>query len=239
MGWAWVLACAAGCYTGVEPSAPAQPRSLQDVDVDGGLSTDTAGRFVFDAQARALFDHFLVATGEVDDDALRLRVVREIEQRLPGQAASQAIEAFDAYVDYRAEATELVQPAGPGPHPRVGLEAQLADIRARTVGDVAGVPDEGPRLAAAVRWSAVADDPNLAVSDRREQLRKLRSQLGDATPDDDPSRLLLRVRAALADIPAEDLDARRAVVTGLAGAEAAHRWIALEQRRAAALVSPG
>lgn len=226
-----------GCYTGVEDTLPAQPRSLQGVDVDGTLTLTSTGGFELDAGARAFFDHFLAAEGEVDEAALHARVRAEIDRRLPAAAAEQAWEAFLAYLDYRREAAALMQ--GERTLEAAALPGALAEIRARTIGDAPGVPDEGPRLQAALAMQAVLADPSLDGQARAQRMASLQAELNEAPESDAPAKILGRVRAALASIPMEDVTTRRAVLTELVGDAAAERWLALERRRAEDLAARG
>jgi lipase chaperone LimK len=226
-----------GCYTGVEDTLPAQPRSLEGVDVDGTLTLTSSGGFELDAGARALFDHFLAAEGEVDEAALHARVRAEIDRQLPAAAAEQAWEAFLAYLDYRREAAALMQ--GEAAIEAAALPGALAEIRARTIGDAPGVPDEGPRLRAALAMQAVLTDPSLDGQARAQRMAALQAELNEAPAGDAPSKILGRVHAALASIPMEDVTARRAVLGELVGDAAADRWLALERRRAEDLAARG
>lgn len=241
---AWGLGTAllwGGCYDGVEEPRPAEPRSLAGVEVDGALKVSPAGEVVLDADARAFFDHFLAAEGEVDEAALHARVRVEIDRRLDGAAAERAWALFLAYLDYRREAAALLQQAEslpPSERPRALAEA-LAEVRARTIGNAPGVPDEGPRLHAAASLQAVLEDPSLDASARARRVAALQAELGQAPDPAAPSRILTRVRAALAPIPMDDVEARRAVLTDMVGEAAAERWLALERRRAEDLAARG
>ncbi|MCA9705025.1 MAG: hypothetical protein KDK70_04135 [Myxococcales bacterium] len=231
-----------GCYVGTDEAPVAQPRSLQGVEVDGALTVTSRGDFVFDAGARALFDHFLAAEGEVDDASLHARVRQEIDLRLAGQdAAEQAWDAFVGYVEYRHEVSALAEHyAGSDPHAALEpMLEQLGEIRASTIGDVPGVPDDGPRLRAALTARAALEDPQLDPAERTSRLTALRADLGQGPEPEAPSRILSRIHAALESIPADDVEARRAVLTELAGDAAAERWLALERRRVEALAAEG
>jgi lipase chaperone LimK len=230
-----------GCYSGVEDPAPAELRSLEGVDVDGALTVSPSGEVVLDANARAFFDHFLAAEGEVDEAGLHARVRVEIDRRLQGDAAEQAWDAFLAYVDYRREAAALLEGAGaiaPSERPRV-LAQRLAEIRARTIGDALGVPDEGPRLAAATTLQAVLSDPSLDAQARAERVAAFQAEMGEARDPEAPSRILARVHDALAAVPVDDVEARRDVLIDMVGEAAAERWLVLERRRAEDLAARG
>lgn len=237
LGLGVALLLLGGCYTGVDEPVAAQPRSLRGVDVDGTLTVSSSGDFELDADARAFFDHFVAAQGEVDEAELHAWVHMEIDRRLSGAAAEQAWEAFLAYLDYRSEAAALLQsevPLEPGARLRA-----LAEIRARTIGSAPGVPDEGPRLRAALALHGVLADPQLAAEVRAQRIAGLQAELVEAPDPDAPSRRLGRVHAALAPIAVDDTAARRAVLNELVGEAAAERWLALEHRRAEALTGRG
>lgn len=224
-----------GCYTGVEPELLAPLRSLEGVDMDGSLTPAPSGAFVLDAGARARFDHFLVAQGEVDEGALHAHVRADINARLQGEAAEQAWEAFLAYLDYRGEAAALLTTS----QSPADARRALAEIRGRTIGDAPGVPDEGPRLEAALTLRAALADPSLDARVRAERMAAFQAEVGETPDDVAPARIVGRVRAALAPIPSDDQAARRAVLVELIGDAAADRWLALEQARAAAVTTRG
>lgn len=244
----WTLGAAlllGGCYSGIGEGAegigPAEPRSLQGVDVDGALTLSASGEMVLDAEARALFDHFLAAEGEVDEASLHARVRLEIDRRLQGPAAEQAWEAFLAYLDYRREAAALLEEAGSmeaADRPQALAEA-LAEVRARTIGDAPGVPDESPRLQAASSLQAVLADPRLDARAKAQHMAAFQAEHGEGLDDRAPSRILARVHDALAPIAMDDVEARRVVLVELVGEDAAERWLALEHQRADRLTTRG
>ncbi|MEM9462251.1 MAG: hypothetical protein AAGF11_49310 [Myxococcota bacterium] len=232
------------CQAGPEPRpvagpAPAQPRSLAEVEIDGALTLTPDGRFELDDQARALFDHFIAAEGEVDEDALYARIRAEIDVRLPANAAEEAWEAFLAYMDYRREAAAMVSDEHAKTQSPAALAQALDEIRARTIGDAPGIPDEGAQLQTALELQATLDDPALDLKTRSEQAARLHARLHGPPDPNAPSRILARVRAALAQIPANDIEARRAALTELVDEAAAERWLQLERRRANALAPSG
>ncbi len=230
---------ASGCYVGADAPTPAEPRSLAGVDVDGALTLTASGEFIFDEDARALFDHFLAAEGEVDEDSLHARVRVEIEDRLEGEAVEQAWDAFTAYVEYRRRLAELsAYYSGSEPGDAVEpMVARMAEIRAQTVGDVPGIADEGPQIRVALAMRAVIEDPSLPSEARGHRLAQLQAEQGTALDPDAPSRVLMRLHAALEPIPLDDEEARREVLVEEVGEAAAQRWLALERRRAEALTA--
>lgn len=76
------------------------PRSLQDTDVDGEIIIDENKQLVVTEGLRRLFDYFLSAMGEEDEDTIVARVEAYISHHTPEPAASQAIEIFHHYMDY-------------------------------------------------------------------------------------------------------------------------------------------
>jgi len=84
---------------------------------------------------------------------------------------------------------------------------------------------------------AALADPSPDV--RAERMAAFQAEVGETPNDAEPSRIVGRVRAALAPIPSDDHAARRVVLVDLIGDAAADRWLALEQARAAALTTRG
>lgn len=207
-----------------------QPRSLSELEleIDGDLRIDAHGQVPFDEDARAFFDHFLAAEGEISDSELHTLVQAHIEQRLDGPAVDQAWDLFLAYLDYRSEATALLELEGVDGEQ---LAQMLDEIRARTIGDAPGVPDEGYRLEAAVELRNIHDDPTLNPQLRAEAVARVQLQLGDVQGPDAPSRILSRIHAALDEVPLQDVQTRRRVLVELVGDAAAERWLALERSR--------
>lgn len=242
-GMAWSLGAVlllGGCPAGVEPTPSGEarfldePPSLEGVDVDGALTPSPSGHVLLDAKVRTLFDHFLAAEGEVDEAALHARVRVEIDRRLQGPTAEEAWALFLAYVDYRREASELLQGLDPeelAADPEVLMNA-LEEIRARTVGDAPGVADDDERLRAALDLWEELSDPSTEAEARGQHVAALQLELGEAPNPAAPSRILSRIHTALAELPANDVEARRAVLVGMVGEVAAERWLALERRRA-------
>lgn len=205
------------------------PRSLSGVEVDGALELDAEGKPVLDARARTFFDHFLVAEGEVDDDSLHTLVRAQIDERLGGDAADLAWETFLDYLDYRREASELLERSDELTDDE--FSAALAEIRAQTVGDLLGLAEEETQMRTARVMHRVLAAPDLSPNERRRRVAPLRAELELLAPPDAPSQILSRVHAALADVPPDDIAARRAVLEPLIGPEGTERWLALEQRR--------
>jgi lipase chaperone LimK len=204
-----------GCPVGVEPTPATNtrllddPPSLEGLDVDGALTPSSSGHVVLDEKARMLFDHFLAAEGEVEEAALYARVRVEIDRRLRGPKAEEAWALFLAYVDYRREASDLLQDIDPldvAAHPETVTSA-LEEIRARTIGDAPGVTDDAKRLSAALDLWAELSDPGARAEARAQHVAALQIALGDATSPSAPSRILARIHAALAEIPTDDVEA--------------------------------
>ncbi|MCH9682024.1 MAG: hypothetical protein K0V04_11360 [Deltaproteobacteria bacterium] len=218
-----------------------QPRSLASVEVDGELRVTESGDFAFDEDARALFDHFLAAEGEISDESVHGWVRQAIDDRLKGEPAEQAWEGYLNYVEYRHQMAALAQSyAGADPEAVVDIVvAQIAEIRAQTIGDVPGVPDEGVMLVVALEMRSTMEDPTMPSEAKAQRLGQLQAQQGTALDPDAPSRILMRLHAALDPIPMEDVEARRAVLIEKVGEAAAERWLALEHRRIQSLAAEG
>lgn len=211
------------------PHVP-QARSLSehDLEIDGDLVVGANGQVTLDEDTRAFFDHFIAAEGEVSEAELHAMVRAEIEQRLDGPAVESAWDLFLAYLDYRREAAALLQLEGVSADE---LVERLAEIRARTIGAASGVPDEGPRLEAAVEMRSVFNDSTLTTREKAKKTAEIQLRLGDAQGPDAPSRILQRIHAALDEVPRDDVATRRAVLVELVGDEAAERWLSLERSR--------
>ncbi len=76
------------------------PRSLQGTDVDGEIIIDENKQLVVTEGLRRLFDYFLSALGEEDENTINARVKSYIRSHTPEPAASQAVTIFEQYVAY-------------------------------------------------------------------------------------------------------------------------------------------
>src|SRR5690606_3894855 len=77
------------------------PRSLRDIEVDGGLRADADGQLILDADIRRLFEFFLNAVGEEPADQVIARIRAYIQANLPPDAAAQAQQVLDEYLALR------------------------------------------------------------------------------------------------------------------------------------------
>lgn len=155
------------------------PRSLRGTQVDGGLTVDADGRFVPTADALALFDYFLAASGEESEAAIHARIVAEIHGRLSGEAARDAEALLDRYLLFRAELRELAEgAAAPG-----DLEQRLQwvrELRRKHFGASVAEALFGEREDVAridLERRRVALDASLDTAERRERLAALEEQL--------------------------------------------------------------
>lgn len=218
----------------LDESALALPPSLQGTEPDGTLHVDAHGDFVADADAMRLFDYVLTAQGEVPEDDLHALAHAIIHRRLPAAAAAQAVEAFERYLDYRAQASEIAS----NPDQPVALARdRLLRLHAETVADMPGLAADPILFNRAAALHRVISDPSL---DRRTRAARV-LEIEAATPQDQAlrqaqhqTRLLLRLREAEQRLRAQggsegELQALRAELVGPA---AARRLAGLDQERA-------
>ena len=83
------------------------PRSLQGTTVDGEIIIDENKQLVVTEGLRRLFDYFLSAFGEEEENVIHERVKGYIRHHTPEPAASQAISVFDQYVAYLKALPEI------------------------------------------------------------------------------------------------------------------------------------
>jgi lipase chaperone LimK len=152
----------ASCYAGAD-ELPSEPRSLAGTDLDGDLRAHH-GVFVFDDDARRAFDYFLTADGEQTRPELDAWVRSELAARLPANAADHGFMAWQAYVDYRSDAAELLA------DPTTDLtlaEARLHTLITEQLGDYPIAADEQAQIsrAFAVKRALTSDDRELALTE--------------------------------------------------------------------------
>jgi lipase chaperone LimK len=169
------------------PSPPAldisslpMPRSLQGTEVDGGVAIDRDGHLIVASSVRQLFDYFLTATGEESQQTIRLRIVAELEKRLPRRAVQEAVALLDRYLQYRERARGLWSDDKSD-----DLDTRLQQIRALRR-DVFGEADaqalfgdEEERDIIAVEQYHAASDPSLSREERDEVLEQFERNLPD------------------------------------------------------------
>lgn len=214
-----------------------RPRSLRGTRVDGGLVLDAAGHFLPTLETRRFFDYFLSATGEVDAEALRARIVAAIERRLPASEAPAAIGLLDQYLDYRARARALAQaPAAPAD---IGARlAQVARLRREVFAPAVVTAFFAAEEAAVQREldrRAIASNPDLTFDERQRQLEALDAS---APPDVRAARAaavlattLREEESRLREQGASPDDVRQ-LRERMVGPEAAERLAALDTQRA-------
>lgn len=83
------------------------PRSLQGTTVDGEIIIDENKQLVVTEGLRRLFDYFLSAFGEEEENVIHERVKGYIRHHTPEPAASQAIGIFEQYVAYLKALPEI------------------------------------------------------------------------------------------------------------------------------------
>lgn len=239
---------AAGIAAGTAPpAAPSdragrRPRSLRGTRTDGGLVVDPDGRFVPTLDARRLFDYFLTTAGELPADALRARIVREIERRLAPDAARDATALLDRYLAYR-DAVRLRAATGLARGDDLeGRLAMLAALRREMLGEAAAAAffaDDEAEARLALETRRILDDHALAVEERAARVEALYAAREAELPADvraarATARLASTLRMAEAEVRARsgDADDLHALRERLAGPEAAMRLADLDRRRA-------
>jgi lipase chaperone LimK len=202
---------------------------------------DADGHFVPTLDARRLFDYFLSATGEEPSEALRARIVREIERRLAAEPAREALALLDRYLAYR----DRVRALAAGGSPDVAdLETRLATLEAlrremlgAAAADAFFAEDEA-QARRVLETRRIADDPTLGPEARAKRVEALYAAAEADLPPEvrearAAGRLATTLRQAEADVranggsPAEV----QALRERLAGPEVAGRLAELDAKR--------
>lgn len=152
--WMLIMAVAGAAGCAVAQNDAPVPASLAGTTVDGDLRIDGQGHLVIDDGTRLLFDYFLTAQGEVSRDDLRILVWREADRRVP-EAADEVMALFDRYLQYRDGVARVLQSRPPTV---AEAAAEIAAIRARTVGDAPVFAADDQALARAVAMTRAAGD---------------------------------------------------------------------------------
>jgi lipase chaperone LimK len=220
-----------------------RPRSLRGTRTDGGLLVDSDGRFVPTLDARRLFDYFLTTEGELEPEALRARIVREIEHRLPPAAARDAAALLDRYLAYREALRTRVAADPTGPDDLEGRLAMLVALRREVLGEVAATAffsAEETEARLLLETRRILGDQTLPPEERAAHVEELYTDHDATLPDGvraarAAGRLAAMLPAAEAEVRARGGgDAEiQALRERLAGPEAAARLADLDQRRAA------
>lgn len=216
--------------------APALPPSLRGSEPDGDLRLDQDGRFVADADAMRFFDYFLTAEGELPDHALHALVHEAIARRLPAAAAGQASEAFERYLDYRAEAARIVA----DPDQTVAdARDRLLRLHAERVAHVPGLAADPVLFNRAAALHRVMIQPGLDRAVRAARVAEVETALPIPGQDRRPAaqretHLLQRLHQAEQRLHARGGSAAelRALRADLVGPAAAERLARLDQERA-------
>lgn len=221
-------------------SAPAPPDSLRDTESDGSLTLGADGHFVPDRGALALFDYFLSATGEEPAPTLRARIVAEIAQRLPPDAAREAEAFLDRYLGYREAARRISE------DDRLALGADLErrlqwlrELRREHFGAALAerlFGDEERSIEIALERRRIAWDASLTPEERRTRIEALEAELPDAARRARAETTLpLRLHQQEAALRESGADAAtiRTLREESVGIEAADRLAELDARRAA------
>ncbi len=222
-------AVALGC-TG-EITVDGRPRSLAGTDTDGALTVDDRGHFVADDDAMRLFDYFLTAEGEIDDGAIRALVDDAIAQRLSGDAAAEAMDAFARYYEYRTHSVQVLSEAGQSPEK---ARTRLHELYTSLVADLPGLVDEPVRIDRAFAVRTALSETCVEAATRVECVADVESRVA-VEPDREAearaaSRIMLDLREA--ESRAAGTNAVRAVRMARVGAAATARLLELDHARA-------
>ncbi|MCH8499833.1 MAG: lipase chaperone [Marinobacter sp.] len=101
-------------------------RSLEGTDIDGHLRADQHGNLIVELEVRDFFDYFLNTVGEVPAEEALANIKQLARQHLPEEAAEQALELLDRYLEYKQqaimlEATHLDPELQFDPHYQLGM----------------------------------------------------------------------------------------------------------------------
>jgi len=116
------------------PPAPADPnyfafvRSMEGTRPDGDIRQNASDQLVVNAELAHLFDYYLSAQGEKPLDAIRFEIARELDKRLRPNAAAQARQLLEKYLQYKRALVDVERAL---PVPKTPLEG--AQTRLRTM----------------------------------------------------------------------------------------------------------
>ncbi len=94
--------------TGYTWKTASTPGVLKGTDVDGGLKLDANGHLLLAIDVKDFFDYFLSAVGEVTPEQAIAEIHSQLLERLPSDAAKQAMRLLNDYLDYQKNMTELM-----------------------------------------------------------------------------------------------------------------------------------
>ena len=161
--------------TAAEAQPLPYPSSLAGTEIDGELHVDASGQFLPDPDVLRFFEYFLSALGELDEGALRLRIVAAMNERLPKSAQAQAAAFLDDYLSYRRESGDLGE-VGDDPKALHAAIDKLYALRRESFGtklaDKLFGEEEAVRTHALERRLILADT-SLSESERAQRLREL------------------------------------------------------------------
>ncbi len=193
--------------------------------------------------ARRLFDYVLTASGEVSAEALRARIVHEIERRLPPGAVTEATALLDRYLAYRERVRAM---AGAEGSDAADLEARLATLvalRREMLGAEAAeafFAEEEADARRLLEVRRVMRDPALSAEARAERVAAIDAAAeAELPPEEREARAAMRLattlRAAEDEVRSRGGDAAelQQLRERLAGPEAAGRLADLDRQRAA------
>jgi lipase chaperone LimK len=158
---------------------PDQTSSLEGTQIDGGLTTDTQGRFVPDQHALHLFDYFFLASGEIPDATIEATIRQYIFRRLTNQAQEEALDFLNQYITYRLAAKELYLSAG-DKNELAERYALIKTLRAAVFGESLSerlFSDQEKVASLSLQRLAVLSNKNLTSQKKSEQVDRIKADL--------------------------------------------------------------
>lgn len=211
---------------------PNASRALSGTEVDDRLRVTADGHLVVSSEVIALFDYFLLASGEESDEVIFERIAAHLREHLREPALGEALGLLDQYWAYRKEGRTV----------RIRSDA-TADERFRAVVELrrqhfgseadALFGDDERAARAAIEKSRIASDPALSPEEKEDLLAAVEPQGSKAARSRATQVRDLRAdEAALrADGAGDDVISRYR--ENKLGPEAAERLSALDAQRAA------
>ena len=163
----------------------ALPASLVGTQIDGALRVDGAGQLVVDLALRRLFDYFLATAGEESLDDIRARLAFYFQQQLSPEAALQAWNILNQYLDYRDALADIPGHDGSNEGMLESLQRQreLRDALLGTELASAFFQAEDQYADYALQHVALMRDNHLSASTRQQQIDLLLNELPETLRD--------------------------------------------------------
>ncbi len=209
-----------------------QQSSLRGTTRDGDIAFDAGGRLVLDANLRRRFDYYLALSGEFSDIDIRTLLLGDVADAHGASAAAEVAEAFDRYLDLRADLA----------HSRMSTDLaerfeQVRAARRTWFGDDADAMfgDEEAHVAYTLERQALEASDELDDAERRSRLDQLearRPATERAVQRDASAALLVAEQTRQLDALGADATDRHAERAELWGEQAADRLARLDRERA-------